>query len=234
VRRADDLATELQGSRQRLARARDVERKRLVTELAQLTTDRLAALRADVVTARSDLDSGRQDTAAVQEALGHARVELDDLLDRFRVLVRGVYPAVLRDQGPAGALDELAADLPRGVRVSGGLGERLGWEIESGIYYVAAAAVNELAGRPAEQELSVHLERSGGRVVVRIHDPSPTVTVEHARAALAEDVERLAALGGDLELTGYGQGTSVTLLAWLPDRLEPLIDSGVAAVPGVW
>ena len=37
---------------------------------------------------------------------------LDELLDRFRVIARGVYPAVLRDQGPAAALDEVIADLP--------------------------------------------------------------------------------------------------------------------------
>ncbi len=49
VRRADDLATELQASRQRLARAREVERRRLVMELGHATTDRLAGLRAAVV-----------------------------------------------------------------------------------------------------------------------------------------------------------------------------------------
>jgi hypothetical protein len=234
VRRADDLATELQGSRQRLARAREVERRRLVAELAHATTARLAALRTEVVTARSDLDARPEDAGAVQEALTRARVGLDELLDRFRVIARGVYPAVLRDQGPAGALDELAADLPRAVRVTGGLGERLGWEIESGIYYVAAAAVNEFAGRSAEQELIVHLERADGRVIVRIHDPAPTVTAEHLRAALAEDVERLAALGGDLELTGSGEAGPVTLCAWLPDRLEPLVESSVAAELEAW
>ena len=48
VRRADDLATELQASRQRLARAREVERRRLVMELGHATTDRLAGLRGAV------------------------------------------------------------------------------------------------------------------------------------------------------------------------------------------
>ncbi len=66
------------------------------------------------------------------------------------MIARGVYPAVLRDQGPAAALDEVAADLPRPVRLTGDLGGRLDWEIESGIYYVVAAAMNALAGRPAE------------------------------------------------------------------------------------
>ena len=141
VRRADDLATELQASRQRLARAREVERRRLVMELGHATTDRLAGLRSAVSAARHELDEPEPDPEAAQQALVRARVGLDELLDRFRVIARGVYPAVLRDQGPAAALDEVAADLPRPVRLTGDLGGRLDWEIESGIYYVVAAAM---------------------------------------------------------------------------------------------
>ena len=155
VRRADDLATELQASRQRLARAREVERRRLVMELGHATTDRLAGLRNAVSTARNELDEPEPDPEAAQQALVRARVGLDELLDRFRVIARGVYPAVLRDQGPAAALDEVAADLPRPVRLTGDLGGRLDWEIESGIYYVVAAAMGVLAGRPAD-------DRAGG------------------------------------------------------------------------
>ena len=123
------------------------------------------------------------------------------------MIARGVYPAVLRDQGPAAALDEVAADLPRPVRLTGGLGGRLDWEIESGIYYVVAAAISVLAGRPAEAELLVHFERADGRVQVRIDDPAPDRSRPSSCAtALADEVERLAALGGDLELSGPAAG----------------------------
>jgi signal transduction histidine kinase len=234
VRRADNLATELQASRQRLDGAREVERRRLVMELAHATEDRLAGLRAEVSAARADLDSWPEDAQQAQEALLRARVGLDELLDRFRVIARGVYPAVLRDQGPAAALDEVAADLPRAVRLTGGLGGRLDWEIESGIYYVVAAAMQELAGRPAERELVVDLERADGRVTVRIDDPVPTITADHLRAALADDLERLAALGGALDVTGPDGPTDVQerpigMRAWLPDRLEPVVESSVGA-----
>jgi hypothetical protein len=237
VRRADGLATELQASRDRLATAREVERRRLVMELSHATTDRLAALRAEVAACRAELGSPPEDAALARQALERALVGLDDLLDRFRVIARGVYPAVLRDQGPAAALDEVAADLARTVRLSGGLAARLDWEIESGIYYVAAAAVHELAGRPAERELVVRLEQADGRVSVVIEDPTPSVTAEHLRTALADDIERLAALGGDLELTAGAasagadseSAVAITLHAWLPERLEPLVESTVGA-----
>jgi hypothetical protein len=234
VRRADDLATQLHGSRQRLARAREVERRRLVMELAHVTGDRVAALRAEVAAARAGLvEVWPEDARSAQEALVRARVGLDELLDRFRVIARGVYPAVLRDQGPAAALDEVATDLPRPVRLTGSLGGRLDWEIESGLYYVAAAAMQALAAGSAERELVVDLGRADGRVTVHIDDPAPAVTVEYVRAALADDVERLVALGGDLDLAGPdGDAGPLGLRAWLPDRLEPVVDSGAGAELG--
>ncbi|MDT7777246.1 MAG: hypothetical protein QOC67_6170, partial [Pseudonocardiales bacterium] len=51
VRRADELAAELKASRLRLTQARDVERRRLITELGNVTTDRLATLREDLASA---------------------------------------------------------------------------------------------------------------------------------------------------------------------------------------
>jgi signal transduction histidine kinase len=229
VRRADDLAEELRASRQRLARAREVERKRLVTELGNATSDRLAALRADVAAAGAGLARRPEDVDAAQQALARARVGLDELLDRFRLIARGVYPAVLRDQGPAAALDEVAADLPRPVRMIGGLGGRLDYEIESGIYYVVAAALSALAGRPADDELLVHLDHADAHVTVRIEDPAASWSPEELRMALADETERLAALGGDLALvTGAAPGT-IELRVRLPDRLEPVVEGNVGA-----
>lgn len=251
IRRVDSLAAELEASKQRLARARAVERHRLIMELGYATTDRLAALRTEVLAVRADLDPGRERADRAKDALERAGIGLDDLTDRFRVIARGVYPAVLRDQGPVAALDELAADLPRPVRLTGELSRRLAWEIESGIYYVAACAVQQLACRPAERELLVHFEQTPGRLSVQIEDAAPAVTAEQLRDALAGDTERLAALGGDLDLTdepavgaegtprepgsdvatpgGAAPGRMVTLRAWLPDRLEPpLVESNAA------
>jgi hypothetical protein len=69
---------------------------------------------------------------------------------------------------------------------------------------------------------------------VLVEDPSPTVTVDLVRAALTDDVERLAALGGDLEFVQAGQAgpgelrrPALRLLAWLPDRLDALLESPV-------
>ncbi|HEX4357002.1 MAG TPA: hypothetical protein VH141_05750 [Pseudonocardia sp.] len=280
VRRADELAAELQASRQRLTQARDVERRRLITELGNATTDRLTTLRADLADAEhalaepepepeqpetetgtetapaegaapdraedrdsaDDQDSDDQDSddeddrdeddeesaeltgaEAAQQAIARARVRLDELLDRFRVIARGVYPAVLRDQGPYGALDELATDLPRVVRLIGTLPDRLAWEVESGIYYLAASAMQQLAGQEADLPLRVQLAHSDGRLSVEIEDPAPGISIGALRDGLAHDAERLAALGGDLEVVSDGAG-GARLRGWLPEELEPSVD----------
>jgi hypothetical protein len=227
VRQADELAAELRESRRRLTRAREVERRRLIGELGHATTGRLTALHDELGGAAADLDAVPARPQPALDALGRARVALDELLERFRVIARGVYPAVLRDQGPVAALDEVLADLPRTVRLTGEVGERLAWEVESGIYYLAAAAMTHLAGRPAHTELHVHLAHRDGRLSVRVDDPELGAGAADAlRAELAGDIERLAALGGDVEVTEYAAG--VTVVAWLPDRLEPLVASGAA------
>ncbi|OLT09074.1 hypothetical protein BJF90_44585 [Pseudonocardia sp. CNS-004] len=234
VRRADDLAAELQASRRRLARARDVERRRLVMELGNATSVPLAVLRADVAAAGAELRRTPENAESAQRALTHARVALDGLLDRFRLIARGVHPAVLRDQGPAAALDEVAADLPRPVRMSGGLGGRLDHEIESGVYYVAAAALGVLAGGAGDGELLVHLDRADGHVSVRIEDPDARESAERLRAALADERERLSVLGGELTITAEpGEGGSVEVHVRLPDRLAPVVEERAGAGQGV-
>jgi hypothetical protein len=236
VRRAAELAEELRSSRRRLDSARDTARRRLVAELAHATGDRLGMLRAELTGARARLAGAPEDLTPIREALARTRVCLDELLDRFRTVARGVYPSVLRDHGPAAALDEVAADLPRPVRLHADAGTRVAWELESGLYYAAASALRELAGRPVERELSLRLEHGLGRISVVLEDPDPPVTPDRLEAVLADDADRLVALGGGLQITGTdGDGDAprssrpITIRAWVPDQVEPVVESVVKA-----
>ncbi|MGY1643844.1 hypothetical protein ACI782_22275 [Geodermatophilus sp. SYSU D00703] len=235
VRRADELAEELRASRRRLDSARDAARRRLLAELSHATGDRLTVLRTELAAIRAGLADPPDDLTAVRQSLARERARLDDLLDRFRTVARGVYPSVLRDHGPAAALDEVVADLPRPVRLHAHLGSRVAWELESGLYYAAASALRELAGRPAERELNLRLEEGRGAISVVLEDPAPPVPVERLEAALADDADRLVALGGGLRVTGPGgdgaprRGTPVVIHAWVPDRVEPVVERGIEA-----
>jgi signal transduction histidine kinase len=237
VRRASELAEELGASRRRLDSAREAARRRLLADLSHATGDRLAGLRTELAAARAGLADAPDDLAPARESLARARALLDDLLDRFRTVARGVYPSVLRDHGPAAALDEVVADLPRPVRLSAELGPRAAWELESGLYYAAASALRELAGRPADRELSLHLEECRGELSVVLDDPAPPVDPGRLEAALADDADRLVALGGGLRITGSGAdgagsrrgGPHVVVRAWVPDRVEPVVERAVEA-----
>ncbi|MEJ2864549.1 hypothetical protein [Actinomycetospora flava] len=227
VRRADDLGRELTESRRRLTRARDAERRRLVTELAHVTTDRLEALRAALDEAGAALDA--DDPAPAGPALARALEGLEDLIDRFRVIVRGVYPTVLTAQGPVGALEEMAADLPRPTTIVGKLPRRLAWEVESGLYYVAAAALTHLAGCDGEGPVEAVLTHEGGQLAVQVGAvvDGGTETVDALRAAVSEDADRLAALGGRLHVErDHGR---LRMVASVPDDLEPVVESAPEA-----
>jgi signal transduction histidine kinase len=240
VRRAGELAEELRASRERLTEARDVERRRLISELGNATTERLAALRADLLDAARAIagpayggDGGRRaepDAEAAQRAVHRARAGLDELLDRFRLIARGVYPSVLRDHGPFDALDELAADLPRPVRLTGRLDYRLPWEIESGIYFVAASAIQLLAARGRQPSVELHLVHSDSRLSARITDPNPEIPLGELRSSLVHDGDRLAALGGDVEVANNEDGAAI-VHAWLPDQLAPSVDLVPSVAP---
>ncbi|HEY2193130.1 MAG TPA: hypothetical protein VGH76_12655 [Actinomycetospora sp.] len=233
VARADELARETEESRRRLGRAREVERRRLVGELGGATTERLASFRTAVAALGESLEEGLEepeDDPARQEAAefaGHhletARERLEELLDRFRVIARGVHPAVLRDQGPRAALEEVVADLPRPVGLTGRLAARLPWEVESGLYYAAAAALHLLGGaREGEGPLELALEQGDEHAEVRVTDAG--ADPDATRAALADDADRLAALGGSLEVAVDDGGRTV-LRARLPTQLRPLVGS---------
>jgi len=220
VKHAAELSIELRRSRRRLTRARGLERQRLAGEVAHMTTARLAAVRATLEGVRSDLLRSNPESAHV--GLIRAQVGLDEVLERFRSIARGVYPAVLRDQGLLSALEELIVDLPRRIDLRGNLDRRLPCEVESGMYYLTASAIQRLAERSGPP-VRVQVKHENARLSVQVVDAEPDVSAGDLQAALANDLERLAALGGAVDL--MTDGPSIVLVASLPERLEPVVDT---------
>ncbi|MER5387727.1 hypothetical protein [Saccharopolyspora sp. NPDC002686] len=216
VRRAQELADELDASQQRLMHARDIERRRLVGDIGTVSEDGLSAIRTEIQQLRSALDA---DPESAAEVLTRLRATLEGVIERFRAVVRGVYPSVLRDGGPLAALRELCADLGRPVRVTGELTRRVDWEIESGLYYLAASAVRLFTGTEDDPVL-VHFAQESDRITVRISAPTPAEPADLG-AALANDDDRIAALGGEVR---WSQDTRISVVGWLPDQLTPVVE----------
>ena len=212
--RAEALRVEVRTARERFAQVRELERRRLV--------------RAITTTTLRDLDDVRRRLRSLDESLAgggageleEVRDALDELLDEFRTVVRGVYPSILPDRGPRAALEELAATLPRPVRFDGDLGRRVGWEVESGLYHAVAAVLNVLAGADRESPVAVDFSREDALHVL-VTAPAGDLSAAALRAALDHDAERLAVLGGALRHTVTGGAAVVSIR--LSERVDPVV-----------
>jgi len=214
--RARALRAEVQTARERFAQVRELERRRLVQAITTTTL--------------RDLDDVRQRLRSIEESLAgdlsnrqeleEVRDALDELLDEFRTVVRGVYPSILPDRGPRAALEELAATLPRPVRFDGTLGRRVGWEVESGLYHAVAAVLNVLAGADRESPVAVDFSREDAlRVLVTA--PAGELSAPALRTALDHDTERLTVLGGSMTATVTGGAAVVSIR--LSERIDPVV-----------
>lgn len=216
--RAERLRAEVSAARERLAEVRDLERRRLVGAITTTTLHELADVRERLhALAAPGGDIAPEDVA-------DARTTLDELLDNFRTVVRGVYPAMLPDRGPRAALEELAVVLPRPVRFRGDLGARVGWQVESGLYHAVAAVLNALVGMAADEPVVVEFARDDA-LRVRITTPADDEAVRQLRTTLGHDAERLAVLGGAMECAGIG-GTAVVSVR-VADRVEAADSAGL-------
>ena len=222
--RAAHLSADLRVARARLAEVRDLERRRLVGSITTLAGRGLADVRARVAA----LESGATSSGTRQAA--DLRDALDDLIDAFRTVVRGVHPAMLPERGPRPALEELAAVLRRPVRFGGDLGRRVGWEVESGFYHACAAVLNLLAGRDGATPVGVVFGRDGDVLRAEVAAPEWSWPADRLRADLAGDAARLAALGGKLECAVEGDVAAVSV--GLPARIGP-VEAPAVPVPGL-
>ncbi|WP_243794356.1 hypothetical protein [Saccharopolyspora gloriosae] len=216
--RARGLRAEVATARERLAQVRDLERRRLVRAITTTTLRDLEDLRRRI----SELaEVSAEDALLTQLAeLGDA---VDELLDGFRAIVRGVYPAMLPDHGPRAALEELAATLPRPVRFGGELGRRASWEVESGFYHAVAAVLNLPVVEETGSDSAVAVEfRRDEAMHARVSSAAGSLSTGDLRAALDHDAARIVAVGGTMDCAVI-DGTAVVTVS--------LADRTVRAVP---
>lgn len=214
---ASRLSKDLAASRERLSRAADLESRRMVTDIMAFGGEELARLRAQAHRLR-----GREGAAhtATPAAVLELRQTLDDLIARLRTMARGVYPHVLSDSGIRAAVQELVTTFPRAVRLRGHLAD-VPKEVESGLYWAAAAVLQALMSRdgPAPP-VQVTLRVDNQHAEVRVVDPRPS------GAAQLEDVlpaarDRIAAVGGWLVHDADANGVVVRLRS--PVNLAPAV-----------
>jgi signal transduction histidine kinase len=200
-------------SRVRIVTAADEERRRIERDLHDGAQQRLAALAAQLGAAQLRLGS-READPAVEELLRSAVVELRAANEELRELVRGVYPAILTDEGLASALESLAlrSHLPIELDV---VENRFPAQVEATAYFVACEALANVAKHSQASKASVCISRHNGLLAVEIADDGVGGAQPLEGSGLSGLADRVEALGGRLRVQSpAGEGTR--LMAEIP------------------
>ncbi|MEE6260468.1 sensor histidine kinase [Plantactinospora sonchi] len=185
-------------SRSRIATEFELERRRIERDLHDGAQQRLTALLLTLGLLRLELDGAEP---AARDLAARAQEEAGRALGELRDLVRGIYPATLREEGLGPALQELADRYPLPVRASIDLPRRPAPGVESTVYF----AVCEILGNATK-----HSGAATVGIVVRCARSTLTVTVtddghggvDPARGSgLLGVVDRIEAYGGTVLLS---------------------------------
>jgi signal transduction histidine kinase len=208
--KVESSLAEVRESRARILASADRERRRIERDLHDGAQQRLVALRIKLELTeellRQDPDSG----LTKLHALGG---EVEQTLDEIRSLARGVYPALLADQGLAEALRAAALRAPLASTVrSDGIG-RYTQEVESAIYFCCLEALQN-ASKHAQGATLVSISLTQDEALcfeVRDDGAGFDAASSPAGAGLTNMHDRLAAVGGELTITSApGRGAVVT------------------------
>ena len=195
---------DVRASRARIVAAGDAERRRVERDIHDGAQQRLVALALTLQVARRT-----HETLDVAELLDRTAAELSAAVEDLRELARGVYPAVLREDGLAEALRALARRTPLPVDVEADL-PRLPAGIEAAAYFLASEAVTNAVRHAAATHIEIAAEVSDDRLLVVVVDDGAGGADPGRGSGLAGLADRLAALGGAMRIESTpGAGTRV-------------------------
>jgi signal transduction histidine kinase len=196
-------------ARARIIRASDRGRRKLERDLHDGAQQRLTTMQIKLGLAQERALDG--DLARQLESIS---AELELAVEELRALARGIYPAVLRDQGLADAVRSLAirAPIPTDV-IDEGIG-RCPAPVEAAVYFCTLEAVqNAIKHAGADARVTVVFQRGpSGDIQFEVSDDGVgmDIPIRPAGIGLVNMRDRVGAVGGELEIiSAPGQGTSV-------------------------
>ncbi len=195
---------EVERSRARIVTAAVDERRRLERDLHDGAQQQLVAIGLDLRHLQSGLDPGSPVRHQLDDSVGR----LGEAIRGLRELAHGVRPSTL-DAGLAPALAELAGRTP--VRtVLDVTDERFTAEVEAAAYFVVSEALANALKHATPACIEVLADRVEGRLVLTVVDDGPGGAVATPGRGLAGMADRVAAMGGSLQVAdGPDGGTRV-------------------------
>ena len=197
--------SEVEESRTRIVTATYEERRRLERDLHDGAQQRLVSLGLELRHAQHEL--GEPGGGEAKATLDAAVAGLAEAIEELRELARGVRPAAL-DDGLAAALAELAARAPIEAEVKA-TAERFDHEIEAAEYFVASEALTNAVKHAGGSQVVLSAARNNGSLVLSVSDDGRGGAVPGQGSGLTGLADRVAALGGRLDLRSDGDGTAL-------------------------
>jgi signal transduction histidine kinase len=202
--------SEVEQSRARIVAAGYEERRRVERDLHDGAQQRLVSIGLDLRHLQHELGDGSEEARATLDAVVLA---LGEAIEELRELARGVRPSAL-DEGLAPALRELAARSAVRTEVEA-TDERFAEPVEAAAYFVASEALTNSVKHAGASRVLMSASRSNGSLTVEISDDGRGGAAPAAGSGLAGLVDRVAALGGRLDISS-AQGSGTRLVAELP------------------
>jgi signal transduction histidine kinase len=220
--RTEEVARRNQERAQLLAQimaAHEDERRRLAGELH----DEVSQTLASVLIALESLPATEPLTAGAQARVADLCTMIAATIDNVHGLAAELRPSILDDVGLVAALDRLVGEFRdrHGLSVDfqavGFDGIRLLAPVETALFRIAQAALNNVAYHAAARAASVLLQRRGDRLRLVVEDDGRGFDVAAVRAAPLKDrlglagiEERVQLVGGRLTIESEpGHGTSL-------------------------
>jgi signal transduction histidine kinase len=195
---------EVEASRARIASATHEERRRLERNLHDGAQQRLVSIGLDLRHLQQGLNGDDQARAGLDAAVGG----LAEAIGELRELARGVRPGML-DDGLAPALTDLASRSPLQTEVNA-TRERFPDEVEAAAYFVVSEALANAAKHSGAKTVRVDADRSGDSLLLTVRDDGGGGAEAGAGSGLTGLADRVAALGGKLEISSpHGAGTEL-------------------------
>jgi signal transduction histidine kinase len=211
---------DVRASRARIVTAGDAERRRLERNLHDGAQQRLVALSLALRRARNQLETATVED--MQASLDGAAQLARDAMTELRELARGIHPAVLTESGLSVAYAAMARDGPVTVKLVDITNRRFPMEIEGAAYFFVSEALANVAKHAPGATATIRTGIAGDELFVEVADDGPGGAVARAGSGLQGLDDRLAAVGGRLEVDSPAdQGTR--LIARIPDALRSVM-----------
>jgi len=200
---------ELTASRARIVAAADETRRRIERDLHDGTQQRLVSLGLDLRLVQSSVPS---ELPELEQEIGRAARELDEVVDDLREISRGIHPAILSEGGLGPALRTLARRAALPVEVEVPTERRLPGQIEAAAYYVVSEALTNTTKHASASVARVAVEDADGTLRLSIRDDGAGGADPRRGSGLTGLRDRVEALGGAIAVSSPpGQGTVVVV-----------------------